>query len=74
MAVACLLVFGDDAELELEGAEDPGNTLRWPAAAITADTGLGQGELPGRRFVVRVSDGADGPVLSGFRLAGQPEQ
>jgi hypothetical protein len=70
MAVACLLLFGDDAELELEGAEDPGNTLRCPAAVIATDTGLELGELPGRRFLVRVSDGAGAPVLSGFRLAG----
>lgn len=69
VAVACLLLFGDQAELELQGAQDPGATARWPAPAIAADTGLELAELPGRRFLVRAEDGPDGPVFSGFRVA-----
>ncbi len=68
-AVECLLLFGGDAELALEGAEGLGSTARWPAAAIAAETGLEPGELPGRRFLVHVADGGDGPLFSGFRLA-----
>lgn len=66
---ACLLLFGDQAELELEDAEDPGATARWPAAAIAADTGLQPAELPGARFLVHVTQGDDGPVFSRFRIA-----
>lgn len=69
-AVACLLLFGDDAELALEGAEDAGSTVRWPAAVIAAETGLELDELPGRRFLVRVTEDGEGQRFAGFRLAG----
>ena len=71
VTVGCLLLFGDQAELALQDAEDPGSTARWPAAAIAADTGLAAGELPGKRFLASVADGPDGPVFSGFRVAEQ---
>ncbi len=66
MTVACLLLFGDEAELELAGAEaqDP---ARWPAAAIAAETGLKVAGLPGKRFRVRVTEDSGRILFSGFR-------
>ena len=67
--VTCLLLFGDQAELELAG-EEGARAARWPAALIAADTGLSVDELPGRRFLVSVTGGKAAPVFCGFRLAG----
>lgn len=67
VTVVCLLVVGDDAELVLEGG-DPEDVARWPAAAITADTGVGVRELPGKRFRARVSEPGGRVVFSGFTV------
>lgn len=69
VTVRCLLLFGDQAELVLEGG-DAGDPARWPAAAIAAETGLEPGELPGRRFRVRVAEPGGRLEFSGFRVAG----
>ncbi|MGH3402013.1 MAG: type I-E CRISPR-associated endoribonuclease Cas2e [Streptosporangiaceae bacterium] len=66
VAVTCLLVFGDEAELVLAGAEvdDP---ARWPAAVIAEEAGLQLQDLPGSRFRVKMTE-VDGRVLfSDFR-------
>lgn len=68
VTVRCLLLFGDEAELAPEdaGGAEP---ARWPVSAITADTGLDPGGVPGRRFRVRVTEGEAGRVtFSEFRL------
>lgn len=67
VTVRCLLVFGDQAELVLEGAGS-GDPARCPAAAIAADTGLEAGDLPGRRFRVRAAEREGRVAFSGFRL------
>ena len=65
--VRCLLLFGDLAELQVPGWDEP---ARWPTAAITADTGLDAGALPGREFVVTYRETLDeGRTFSQFRLA-----
>ena len=69
VVAVCLLLFGDDAELMLDGAAAGAATARWPAAAVAEESGLALGELPGRRFMVRVTEGDGGPVFSGFRLS-----
>ncbi|MGH3222255.1 MAG: hypothetical protein ACRDPY_26775 [Streptosporangiaceae bacterium] len=64
--VACLLLFGDQAELAREGGE-MGDTARWPASAIVEATGLELAGLPGKRFAARMAE-RDGRVLFwGFR-------
>jgi hypothetical protein len=65
--VRCLLLIGDQAELEVPGQDEP---ARWPAAAIAAEAGVEAGSLPGCQLVVRLSETRDeGRVFSGFRLA-----
>jgi hypothetical protein len=61
--VTCLLLFGADAMLVPEGGDEE-DAERWPASAIAADTGLEAGELPGRRFRVRVRVSEDGGRVS----------
>ena len=66
VTVRCLLLFGDQAELVPDGADADAEPARWPVTAITADTGLEPGEVPGRRFRVRALE-RDGEVtFSGF--------
>lgn len=67
--VRCLLLFGDQAELVLEGG-DPEDVTRWPVSVIAADTGLEPGQVPGKAFRVRVSENDGRVAFSGFRLAG----
>jgi hypothetical protein len=67
MAVRCLLLLGDQAELVADGSEE-GDVARWPAAVVAEETGLQLEDLPGKRFRVRVAE-QDGRVLfSGFTL------
>lgn len=69
MTIRCLLLVGDQAELVADGGE-PDDIVRWPAAAIAADTGLPLEDLPGRRFRARVTE-QDGRVLfSAFSALG----
>lgn len=66
--VRCLLLWGDQAELALEGAEDEEDPARWPVSAIAADTGLAPANVPGKRFRARVAE-KDGRVeFAQFRL------
>lgn len=66
--VRCLLLIGDQAELQVPGQDEP---ARWPAAAIAAEAGIDEAALPGRELVATLAETPEeGRVFSGFRLAG----
>jgi hypothetical protein len=65
--VLCLLLVGDEAELQVTGQDEP---VRWPAAEVAGQTGLAREQLPGRWLVAELAETREsGRVLSGFRLA-----
>jgi hypothetical protein len=68
MTVACLLLFGDQAELVPADGQVHDDPARWPAAAIAEETGLEVADLPGKRFRVRVDEAGGLVLFSGFRL------
>jgi hypothetical protein len=64
--VRCLLVIGDQAELQVPGQDEP---ARWPAAAIAAELGVDVAELPGRELEAVLAETREtGRVFSAFRL------
>jgi len=66
VTVRCILMFGDQAELQIPDSDEP---ARWPAAAIAADTGLDLAAIPGRRFRVDLSETPEsGRVFEGFEV------
>lgn len=66
--VLCLLLVGDQAELQVDGQDEP---VRWPAADIAEQTGLALKQLPGRWLTAELAETReDGRVFSGFALAG----
>jgi hypothetical protein len=68
VTVRCLLIVGDQAELQVPGQDE---FARWPAAAIGIDTGLERADIPGRVFRVHLSESPEhGRTFTGFELAG----
>lgn len=63
----CLLLIGDQAELQIDGQDE---LVRWPAADVAAQAGVAEASLPGRWLRAQLSENRDeGRVLSGFELA-----